>query len=90
MNNLMVTISDGQGHPRTYVIIKAGLEENWVSYAILSPEDPDSDPDDYIAVGYEDRPNEDRGYFLLPGEISFRLVCQFLTPGTFWRELAQA
>ncbi len=90
MGKLMVTISDAQGRARTYVIIKAGLEENWVSYAILSPEDLDSDPDDYIAVGYEDRPDQERGYFLLPTEISFRLVCQYLTLGTFWRELAQA
>ncbi|MDQ5952442.1 MAG: hypothetical protein QG626_570 [Patescibacteria group bacterium] len=92
MGKLMVRISDDNGRPQTFVIIQRGLMENWVDYviAILSPEDPGTNPNDYIAVGYDGSPDHDENYFFLPKEVSSRLVKKFLVYGAMFPGIAEA
>lgn len=92
MGKLMVCISDDEGGQHTFIVIQQGLMENWVDYAIaiLSPEDPGSNPDDYIAVGYEGNPDQDENYFFLPRDVSARLVKKFLAMGAMFPEVAEA
>ncbi|MFZ2682007.1 MAG: hypothetical protein WAZ14_02860 [Patescibacteria group bacterium] len=60
-----------------FILIASNLEENGVTYAILSPEDPGTDPEAYIACGYEALCNDQRYYFPLPINVSQRLVREY-------------
>lgn len=90
MGKLMITLSDPQGRRRTYIVMRVGLAENWVDYAIVSPEDSNTNPNDYLAVGYDGSPDHDRNFFHFPPEISLRLVYEFLTENLIWRPRAEA
>lgn len=92
MGKLMVRISDDTGLQRSFVIIQKGLIENGVEYviAIVSPEDPGTDPDRYIAVGYDDTSDVKDNYFFLPEDVSARLVQKFRAFGAVFPEIAEA
>lgn len=70
-----VTVSDQQGVEHDYIVI-ASREENGVAYAILSPEEINTDPNSYVAYGYE-LINGERRYFPLPADISWQLTQQY-------------
>lgn len=70
-----VTVSDPQGQERDYILI-AFREENGVTYAVLSPEEIDTDPNSYVAYGYE-LINGERRFYGLPADISRQLTQQY-------------
>lgn len=71
-----VTVSDTQGRQHEYVVITV-REENGVTYAILSPEDNGTDPNAYVACGYDGLQGDERKYFCLPDDVSQRLTTMY-------------